>query len=356
MGYALAALLFCIAAVFFVRDAKNYTDKKHSLSKIEIAINYALVYMDNAILKNGRMIFIKSLSPKSKPGKLLYDAAAHAKVLYTLYLCEKLVPSDVLRQKRLLSSRFFVKTYLKNIDDNSCVIVNEPKGEADYIASAFALAALANLYKTNIINIDTLRKIGDYLIDDFKPEHTGAAAFALLTLYQYDKQKQWLEKAKQCLIEDKNIEFDKLFNNAVEKLMNIPQNGLTEKEKNVLIEKIIKASLPILENQNTDIKSSEYGAFTDTDLTFETAQITDGLISVFNCIDINDAERRMPFLRAISSGADYLRRKQIQRNKPKGAVPVYAKWQTPGVPAETRTEIVQSALSVWVKHLYLFKN
>lgn len=356
MMYAGIAVLACIAAIFFVRDAKKFMDNRHSLSKLDISLRYALLFLENVILKNGRMIFIKSLSPKFKAPKIPYEALTHAKVLYTLYLCEKLVPITALKQKRFISSRFFLRTYLKQLSNDICVILSSPDGEEDYSATAYAICAFSNMYKTNVINLETLYKLGDYLIANFSPEHTGVAALAMLTIYQYDKQEKWLEAAKNILTYYENPEFDELFNIATEKLLTTEENNLTDDEKNLLLGRMVTTSVPLLEKQIDDTENPRHGAFSNKELPLETAQKIDGLISVYNCIELDDVDARMAFLRVISRGAEYLRHKQTQRDKPKGAIPTYPEWRTIGVPAETRTETVNATLSVWVKFLFLFKN
>ena len=88
------------------------------------------------------------------------------------------------------------------------------------------------------------------------------------------------------------------------------------------------------------------------------APMVEGLISTLNCIEIENVDERMPLMKGIYLGTNFLRHQQMQTGRMKGGLPYASDWRETGVPESAsmiKTEAVCHAFNVWVKFQALFK-
>ena len=148
------------AALFawiIAKDAKKFTGLQNNLSKIHNSIIYALAYVNENMLDNGRFIYIRNIKDKYHVNKTVYNTANHARMLYSLYLCEKELKIDGLSQRRRTSAKYFVDRYVKPLGFGRYAVVSDPEEEnlkcekAKLSATAMALVAFSDLRSENII-------------------------------------------------------------------------------------------------------------------------------------------------------------------------------------------------------------
>ena len=74
---------------FISKDAKKFMRSENSLTRIHNSIVYMLNYINENMLDNGRFIYIRNLKGKNKANFEAYSTTHHARMLYSLSLCEK---------------------------------------------------------------------------------------------------------------------------------------------------------------------------------------------------------------------------------------------------------------------------
>ena len=260
---------------FISRDAKNFTGSQNSLSKIHNSIIYALSYINENMLENGRFIYIRNLKSKYKINKNTYNTTNHARMLYSMYLCERELNITGLAEKRRISAKYFVDKYVKPMGFGRYAVISNPEEEnikcekAKLSATAMALVAFSDLRAEGVIPDEIFQGMGQFLlfmqmkngqfyncydtanegigVDNLNLNYTGDAPFGLLYLYEFDPKKKWLNGAKKGLLflanlrkNLKEVQFDYCSMLATEKLFSIPDNGLTDEEKELLKQHLLK--------------------------------------------------------------------------------------------------------------------
>ena len=118
-----------IFAWFISKDAKKFMRSENSLTRIHSAIVYMLNYINENMLDNGRFIYVRSLKGKHKANFEAYSTTHHARMLYSLYLCEKDLHLNGLSERRRQSAKYFVDKYVKPMGFGRYAAVSDPKEE-----------------------------------------------------------------------------------------------------------------------------------------------------------------------------------------------------------------------------------
>ncbi len=384
-----------IGAVIFAwiisKDANKFTGSQKNLTKIHNSIVYALYYVSENMLDNGRFIYIRNLKDKYNINKNAYNTTNHARMLYSLYLCERELNLQGLAQKRRESAKYFVNEYVKSIGFGRYAVISKPNEEnikceqAKLTATAMALVAFSDLRPEKIIPDEIFEGMGQFLLfmqmkngqfynfydienggisDSYNLSYTGDAPLGLLYLYEFNAKRKWLEGAKKGLLflakmrkNQKEVQFDYNSMLATEKLFKTPDNGLTDEEKNLLILHLIKMVEQVIPKQIVNKEERYYGALVDNIKPLNIACIVEGLIATYNCVD--DDILKMRIMKTIDTGIKFLRLSQIQKGPLKGGFPNSADWRELGVPKTAsivKMDTVQHALAACIKFQNMFKN
>ena len=382
------------AALFawiIAKDAKKFTGLQNNLSKIHNSIIYALAYVNENMLDNGRFIYIRNIKDKYHVNKTVYNTANHARMLYSLYLCEKELKIDGLSQRRRTYAKYFVDRYVKPLGFGRYAVVSDPEEEnlkcekAKLSATAMALVAFSDLRSENIIPDEVFEGMGQFLLfmqmkngqfynfydienggigENYNLNYTGDAPLGLLYLYEFNPKKKWLDAAKKGLIflanmrkNRKEVQFDYSAMLATEKLFKTKDNGLTDDEIVLLKSHLIKMAEQVIPKQIVNKDEQYYGALIDNIKPLNISCIVEGLIATYNCVD--DDILRMRIMKSIDTGIKFLRLVQIQKGPLKGGFPSSADWKEIGVPKAAslvRMDTVQHALAACVMFQNMFKE
>lgn len=382
-----------IFTYFISKDAKKFMRGENSLSKVHNSIIYALQYVNENMLDNGRLVYVRNLKDKyNKINKNAYNTTNHARMLYSLRLCEKELNIEGLAERRRTSAKYFVEKYVKNIGFGRYAAVSDPEEEnlkcqkAKLSSTAMALVAFADLRKEGLIADEIFEGMGQFLLfmqmktgqffnyydvdhDGMGDENTnlnftGDAPLGLLYLYKFNPKRKWLEGAKKGLLflankrkDRKEIQFDYNAILATERLLDTPNHQLTDDEKALLIQHVKKMIEQVLPKQILDKNDNYYGAFTDSIKPLNISCIIEGLIAAYNCI--HDDKLKIRIMKSIDTGIKFLRYSQIQKGPLKGGFPNSADWKELGVPQNAsmvRMDTVQHALAACIKFQNMFKE
>ncbi len=123
----LSVLIFIIFLYSFTRKpAASASEGKNGLDN---AIQLAIYYIQNSTRENGRFVYHSNVNPEIKYRDVKYNALRHAGTLYSMYLCERVLNDNTLREKRYLASKYFVENYVKQISPDMYAVVSKPSEE-----------------------------------------------------------------------------------------------------------------------------------------------------------------------------------------------------------------------------------
>lgn len=386
------AVSIVVFAWFISKDAKKFLGGENNLSKIHNSIIYALSYINENMLDNGRFVYIRSLKNKYNTNKKAYNTTNHARMLYSLYLCEKELDIQGLSERRRTSAKYFVEKYVKPIGYGKYAAISDPEEEnlkcekAKLSSTAMALVAFSDLRQEHIISDDIFEGMGQFLLfmqmksgqfynyydiendgvgdERTNQNFTGDAPLGLLYLYEFNPKKKWLNAAIKGLLflankrkDRKEVSFDYNAMLATEKLFNTPDNGLTQEEIALLKSHLLKMVEQVIPKQIVNKDEHYYGALIDDIKPLNISCIIEGLIATYNCVD--DDILKLRIMKSIDTGIKFLRLVQIQKGPLKGAFPNSADWKELGVPqtaAVVKMDTVQHALAACVKFQNMFKS
>jgi len=379
-----------IFAWYISKDAKKYLGGENSLSKVHNTIIYSLAYINENMLDNGRFVYIRNLKNKYSTDKTAYNTTNHARMLYSLALCERELNITEFADRRRTSARYFVERYVKPIGYGRYAAISDPQEEnlkcekAKLSSTAMALVAFSDLRGEGHIADEIFEGMGQFLLfmqmktgqfynyydiendgvgdENTNRNFTGDAPLGLLYLYQFNPKKKWLDGAKKGLLylankrkDRKEVQFDYNAMLATEKLFKTPDNGLSDDERVLLKYHLIKMVEQFIPKQIVNKDDQYYGALIDDLKPMNIACIIEGLIASYNCID--DEILKMRIMKSIDTGVKFLRLSQIQKGPLKGGFPNSADWRELGVPKNAsvvRMDTVQHALAACAKFQSMF--
>lgn len=392
MIIAIFILLIVIFAIVTAIDARNFTHTKNHQRKVNSSIDFGMEYLNNCMLSSGRIICYKNIKKGINYGSELYSPIDQCCMIYSLLLLEQLLGIEDLKEKRLLASKYLIKEYIKKFERRKYAVVSRSNEDgngsrlARVGASGMALAALSDLCGKGI-SLDKLTKIADFIISMQLPggcfnsvydlnsksvvqnsdvmNYQGQAALGLLTLYEIYPNPKYIKAARKALLflaysrkEKENVPYDYWAMIATEKLFHHTLGRLTNDEIELLQEHMLQMTQHVVNNQIKNPDNPLCGGLTDDTRPAVIAPMIEGLISAFNCIEIENIDVRMPMMKAIYLGTNFLRHQQMQTGRMKGGLPYASDWREVGVPEEAsmiKTESVCHAFNVWVKFQALFK-
>lgn len=360
---------------------------------LDNSILLSMLYFSHHTKPNGKFVYRINLNPDKKYSEKQYSSLRHAGTLYSMHLCETVLKNNVLQNKRYLASEYFLKTYVKRIDANMYGVVSKPEEEAPVLlatsgGTGLGLIALSNLLPEGKVRLSTLRKMGNFLLymqaenGDFWPSYEfakkdrsilhsaryypGESCLGLLCLYEVDKDEQWLNAVKLGLLRlakkaskkpDIDLKFDHWGLLALQKLFTISENGLTEDEKNLLVEFASKNARGILAKQVTEKKDEMFGSFTASKSLCGAGTIFEGLLAAYDCIE--DKNLRAKILSALKAVSGFLSNHQIKTGPLEGGIPANPVWKTPqakNADKEVRIDNVQHTISGWINYRNLLSK
>ena len=377
---------------FMSKDAKKFMGGENSLSKIHNAVIYALSYVNENMMDNGRFVYIRNLKNKYLVNQTAYNTTNHARMLYSLYLCEKELKIEGLAERRRTSAKYFVDRYVKPIGFGRYAAISDPEEEnlkcekAKLSSTAMALVAFSDLRGQGYIADEVFEGMGQFLLfmqmksgqfynyydiendgigdENTNQNFTGDAPLGLLYLYEFNPKKKWLDAAIRGLLflankrkDRKEVPFDYNAMLATEKLFQTPDNGLSEDEKFLLKSHLVKMVEQVIPKQIVNKDDRYYGAFIDDIKPLNISCIIEGLIATYNCVD--DEILKIRIMKSINTGIKFLRLAQIQKGPLKGGFPTSADWKEMGVPrtaAVVKMDTVQHAIAACVKFQNMFKD
>jgi len=356
-----------------------------SASSLDNAIAFSMEYLANSTLDSGRFVYNASVDFDIKYSQKTYNALRHAGTLYSMYLCERILKDNSLKEKRYLASEYFVKNYIKEVLPEKYAVVSKPDEEnleaeqAKLGGSGLALLGLSSLYPEGKIDLKILRGLGDFIIYMQNPDgsfvskydtktakkdekftslyYPGEAAYGLLFLNEVDSQKKWVEASKKALLylanSRKNKKLDVPFDHwallATRKLLETPDNTLTPEEK-VLLQ--MHAQQIVLSRLNEQIKeqgNTYQGAFIDNFKLCSLGTMMEGFVAAYYITD--DETLKKELLSTLELGTEFLNRYQVKTGKMRGGIPTTAYWTLANAPESAkviRIDNVQHVLSAWI--------
>lgn len=392
MIIAIFILLIVIFAIVTAIDARNFTHTKNHQRKVNNSIDFGMEYLGNCFLSSGRVICCKNIKKGITYGSELYSPITQSCMIYSLLLLEKMLGIDDLKEKRILASKYLIKEYIKKFERRKFAVVSRSNEDgcgsrlARVGASGMALAAITDLCGKEI-TLDKLTKIADFIISMQLPggwfnsvydlnsksvvqtkeemNHQGQAALGLLTLYEKYPNPKYIKAARKGLLclayaqkDKEEVQYDYWAMIAAEKLFHHTKGRLNADEIELLQNYLLSMARPFLANQIKNSDNPLCGGLNNETSPALIAPMVEGLISTLNCIEIENVDERMPLMKGIYLGTNFLRHQQMQTGRMKGGLPYASDWRETGVPESAsmiKTEAVCHAFNVWVKFQALFK-
>ena len=333
----------------------------------------AMKYLYNHTKPSGRFVYSINVNPNVKYGNA-YNEIRHAGVLYSMYLYERINKNTVLKDKRILASKYFIRKYVYPIKEDMYVVANK-KGMAKLGGAGLGLVALSNLYP-EYADMRLLRGLGKFIVFmqlengsfyskyDIKTKeysdfaslyYPGEAALGLLYLYEVDKDNLWLDSAKKALlhIAQENLDHDDMIFDhwmliATRKLFETPDNGLTAEETLTLKNAARKIANNVIRHQITRHKDPYAGAFVYKDNMNNVSTIVEGLSAAYYVVD--DELTKNKIRKAVRLSTKYLDAHQVKNGELIGGIPARPDWKTSLKKShgEIRIDNVQHFLGAWL--------
>lgn len=380
-------IFLSIVAVFvsiLYKDAKRNARKSTKDLPYYTEIATSMDYINNCIHEDGRFQYRKNVDSTVKYDNKIYNSLRHAGTLYSMYMYEKYGFVTKFYNERILASKYFIKNYIKKLDDEKSYIISLPEEEgikfpiAKSGAVGVALCALSNLVENNIIELKTLQSLGEFILyltnengnvyayydlekNEINKEaeaiyYAGECAAGLLYLYEVDPQEKWLNCAKKIVSNiiktRKKLDFDTPFDHwialAIEKLF--ANKWVTPEEKNSFESFVEQMAIPMLSKQITNINNSYCGAFNDNIMPCSIGTIMEGLASIYFCTSSEDLKKIL--FKSLSIGCMFLSRVQVKTGENAGGLPNSANWVRAGVTPNAsiiRIDNVQHVITAWLK-------
>ena len=86
----------------------------------EIALS--MNYLNDCVLENGRFQYRKNVSSDITYENTTYNSLRHAGTLYSMYMFEKMGLENKYHESRILSSKYFIERYVKEIEDKKYAV------------------------------------------------------------------------------------------------------------------------------------------------------------------------------------------------------------------------------------------
>lgn len=359
---------------------------------VDTPILLSMMYISKNTNSDGRFVYRNSTDPEKTYSSKAYSSLRHAGTLYSMYLCEKVLGNNGLRQKRYLASDYFIKNYVKKISDDKYVVISKPEEESPMLlatsgGAGLGLSALSNLYPEKKISLEMLRGLGNFIIfmrsenGELWPSYDlttkkrsnlygaryypGEASLGLLHLYEVDANVKWLNASKKGLLrlaqksvqkQQDEVKFDHWAMIATKKLFETPNNGLTHAEKVALIAFADKNVNSLLNKQQLALSSKDYGSFSGTRTLCGNATNLEGLVAAYDVVE--DSILKARILKSVTASVGFLSRYQVKTGVFEGGIPGTSDWKNSDAKysdKEIRIDNVQHTLSAWVNYKKLLK-
>lgn len=386
-------IFLTLVAIFIsilYKDSKKNTHESTKDLPYYGEINLSMGYINRNILEDGRFQYRNHIDPEIKYDNNIYNALRHAGTLYSMYMYEKYGLEQKFHDARVMSSKYFIERYIKKFGKDKYIVLSIPEEEgikfpiAKTGAVGVALAALSNLHKEEIVSLDVLQGLGEFLLSmqsedgnvyayyDLEKKlinkdaeatfYPGEAAVGWLYLYEIDPQPKWLDAAKKTIDYivktrkdlDLGIPFDHWSVLAIEKMLSL--NVVSQSEWNNYRAYAEQMAIPILSTQITNINNSYCGAFKDNVRPCSLGTIMEGLASIYFCTD-NEPLKKI-ILKSLAIGNRFLSRVQVKTGVQAGGLPNSANWVKPGVTPNAsiiRIDNVQHVVTGWIKYQNILK-
>jgi len=363
---------------------------------IKDSITLSAGYIKNSTLENGRFVYKRDIkSPDKKYKDDQYNTIRHGGTLYSMLTYERLMNDDFLKKERIKASIYYRDNYIipaPQISKTVYVAVSKPEEEhfnfpgpqAKLGAAGMALTSLSPLYSEDLIELDVLKGLGEFILFMQKSEgnfsyiydlnakkknpqfkvrfYPGEAALGLLYLYEVDPQEKWLNASKKALLyrakNRQNLGDDIIFDHwcmlATEKLFSIENNGLYPAEKKLLQSHCIQNANSIMPKQILDKKHKYYGNFEGGFGPCDIGTIMEGMAAIYNSID--DEQTKEKIMKSMKAGNEFLSNTQIKKGSLKGGLPMHENWQDSDAAPNAsiiRIDTVQHVLAGWVAYQHI---
>lgn len=367
------------------KDArKNTHDNTWDLPYYNV-INLSMNYLNQNIHSDGRFQYRNNVDPEITYSNDVYNSLRHAGTLFAMYQYEKLGLETKFKENRILSSKYFIERYIRQLG-NYYIVVSMPDEEginfhiAKSGAAGVALCALCNLCAENIIDLSVLRGLGEFILSmmdddgnvwayynletqevDTNAEaifYPGEAAAGLLYLYEIDPQKKWLDAVMKIIMHivrtrskmDLDIPFDHWSVLVIKELMFrlLVKNPADLADMRAYAEQM---AIPVLNNQITNPKNSYFGALIDNIRPCSLGAIMEGLALIYLCTD--NQQLKMILSKSLSIGNYFLAKVQVKTGINAGGLPNSANWVKPGVTPNAsviRIDNVEHVVLSWLRY------
>ena len=349
------------------------------------AIERSIKYLYNHTQESGRFVYMINSDKSVKINSKKYNNLRHAGTLYAMYLCERYLKNNTLKQKRLLASQYYIERYIKPYKDGMYAVVSigeeEDLPDDNWVklgAQGLALASLSNLYPEGKVDLEILKGLGKFIVfmqnengsfnskynmksenlSDFNSlYYPGEAVLGLLYLYEVDSDELWLNTAKKALLYlaesrkdlGNNVPFDHWITIATKKLFET--NKVTEDEKRILQRHCEQIAYAMLDNQVIDSKNPYNGVFKDNLNSASLGTKMEGLSAAYYCTD--DKKLKKLIKKSLNAGTKVLIENQIKDGDLIGGLPnkIYWKISENQKDKTIRIDNVQHVLSCWINYV-----
>lgn len=356
--------------------------------KLEDGIHRAAGYIMDNTNDVGRLSYQRHISPYVMMDPKKYNILRHSGTIYSTYLYDQAYPGTKMHETRIRLTKYLVENYVREIEGGMYTVVSTPEEEGipepqgKLGAAGLSLLGISDLCREGVLDMKICRGLGDFILFLQKPDgsffckyiystgkksdefmsiyYPGEAALGLLYLNDADPQEKWVTGAKRALLYladlragKKATEFDHWAMLATDKLLALPENGVTPDERERLLVHARQMADFVFPTQILDSGSPHFGSVGGNISPCSNGTKMEGLLAIYHVLGTSDPAFRIRLLETLDRLALFLARAQITDEYLCGGFPSSADWRLSGLPKKSyvvRIDNVQHIMSAWINY------
>ncbi len=382
----------CLLALLLLTGCNTPVPSK----PIDTAILEGTSYMVRATNSDGRFLYRINTNPEISVTQS-YNILRHAGAIYAMCMSYMEFPNDRLKDAILRSGSFIKNNTILPIPEDTTILAiwslaeiigdNDPP-EVKLGGTGLGLIALASieLIQPGFTAMDTLKKLGDFLVYSQKPDgsyfskyvpskgglnddwtslyYPGEAALGLMMLHSLDSNPKWRNAAARTIEYlaisregRSSVPADHWALLASEKLWDLP-DGSIPVDRKLILQHTIQICSSIMASQLLHSNNKRLGGFNRDGRVTPTATRCEGLLAAYSILP-DEIELKSRLRHRIKEGVHFLLRSQVKDGFFAGGFP-YAVQPKYGSDSKTnafnrrvteiRIDYVQHAVSALIRY------
>ncbi len=347
------------------------------------AIELAAHYLENACDKTGKFTYL--VEPETGKVSAEYNILRHAGSIYSLAMFNRVHPDPKMVATMVRATAFMRENYISREPDSGALAVwSQPqKTYAELGATGLALIAFTALDQAQpdavpLADLESLARFVLFLqksdgsfTSKYSPDsgpdpdfnslyYPGEASLGLISLYEMDHRKEWLEAAGKALsylaksrVHVRKLPPDHWALIATSRFLPYCPEDACSFSRTELIEHAARICDRFLHDQvGSAPDARQIGAFDAGGRTTPSSIRLEGMLATLEYLPDDAGGRRARIESAIDRGINFLLHAQITDGAYAGGMPGAV--STEPHASEIRIDYVQHALSAWIRYQKMF--